>query len=128
MKLSDLCVHVSLLRQKQKVGKHWGDYKLRVNKFLRSVIKKLYREGVLDQLLFHKNTCTFRASNILSLKKLDRTYFNKNNRQKVVNQHLQNDSYCEILVSTSQGIHTLRECFLSNIGGVLLAKYVKENA
>ena len=124
MKLSDIRVYITQRNNGLNHGIDYGNYYLKVNKFLKKIILKLEKDNVIDQVKYVKNSCSFRPCNLIEFKKLDRLNVNNKNYKKIVNQFL--DPYSDILISTSQGIFNLQEAINKNIGGILLAKYTKK--
>lgn len=125
MKITDLCVQIKQVNNALKLGFSYEKYFLKVNKFLKKVLYKLEKDNIIDQLTYRGNTCSFRPCNVIELKKLDRLNFKIKDYKKIYNQF--KSPYCELLVTTSKGILTLTEARELNIGGVLLAKYIKKH-
>ena len=125
MKLTDLGVHITQVNNNLNIGVSHEKYWLRLNLFLKSLIHKLEKENLIDQVCYKGNMCSFRPCNIVYFKKLDRLNCNKKNYRKIHNQYL--CPYSDLLISTSKGVLTLTEAKEMNIGGIILAKYVKKH-
>ena len=98
------------------------DYFLRLNKFIKNIVKKLSQLNLIEELHFYKtNKVSFKTTKINKFKALREESVSMKNYKSVTQKYQKYDSRNMLLVSTSRGIYTLSQCIENKIGGILIA-------
>lgn len=120
--LSDLNVYLNLLKEKEKNRLSVSKYGLKVNKYLTKILKKLKKMEVIKELKIINNVAYFKPDNLIYSKFYEKPTetLNQKDYRKVIKQKLKDSIYNTLLISTSEGLKTLKESVLEKKGGYII--------